>query len=115
MRPNPSHGARLDEHAFLVEEAICDTGCDPVAYGYLCYFAARLARTNARLLAALTAQIRQALPNADDALQVRKAPSRPRSWANLSLLPLYSRRNAQANLQLLGQPNTVLAAGERLR
>ena len=43
--------------------------------------------------------------------QVRKTPSWPRSWANFSLLPLYSHRNAWANLHLLGQPNTFLAAG----
>ena len=42
--------------------------------------------------------------------QVRKTPSWPRSWANFSLLPLYSHRNAWANLHLLGQPNTFLAA-----
>ena len=43
-------------------------------------------------------------------LQVRKTPSRPRSWANFSLLYLYSHRNAWANLRRLGQPNTSLAA-----
>ena len=42
--------------------------------------------------------------------QVRETPSWPRSWANFSLLPLYSHRNAWANLHLLGQPNTFLAA-----
>jgi hypothetical protein len=42
-------------------------------------------------------------------IQVRKTPSWPRSWANFSLLCLYSRRNAWANLRLLGQPNTFLA------
>jgi hypothetical protein len=39
---------------------------------------------------------------------VRKTPSRPRSWANFSLLWLYS-RNAWANLHLLGQPDTFLS------
>ena len=38
--------------------------------------------------------------------QVRKMPSWPRSWANSSLLQLYSHRNAWANSHLLGQPNT---------
>ena len=41
--------------------------------------------------------------------EVRKTPSWPRSWANFSLLSLYSRRNAWVNLHLLGQPNTFLA------
>ena len=45
--------------------------------------------------------------------EVRKTPCRPRSWANFSLLQLYSHRNVWANLRLLGQPNTFLAAGER--
>jgi hypothetical protein len=45
--------------------------------------------------------------------QVRKPPSWPRSWANFSLLQLYSRRKAWANLHVLGQPNTFLASGER--
>jgi hypothetical protein len=40
---------------------------------------------------------------------VRKMPSWPRSWANFSLLQLYSHRNAWANLHLVGQPNTFLA------
>jgi hypothetical protein len=39
---------------------------------------------------------------------VRKTPYRPRSWANFSLLSLYSRWNAWANLHLLGQPKTFL-------
>ena len=46
-------------------------------------------------------------------LEVRKTPSWPRSWANFSLLQLYSYRNAWANLHLLGQLNTVLAPGPR--
>ena len=41
--------------------------------------------------------------------QVRKLPSWPRSWANCSLLQLYSQRNAWANLHILDQPNTFLA------
>ena len=45
--------------------------------------------------------------------QVRKTPSWLRSWANCSLLQQYSHRHAWANLHLLGQPNTFLAAGER--
>ena len=40
------------------------------------------------------------------ALQVRKTPSWPRSWANFGLLELYFHRNAWANLHLLGQPNS---------
>jgi hypothetical protein len=47
--------------------------------------------------------------------QVRKMPSWPRSWANFSLLQLYSRRNAWVNLHLLGQPNTPLAPAELRR
>jgi hypothetical protein len=35
-----------------------------------------------------------------------------RSWANFSLLSLYSHRNAWANLHILGQPNTFLALTE---
>ena len=41
--------------------------------------------------------------------QVRKMPCRPRTWANFSLLQLFSHRNAWANLHLLGQPNSFLA------
>jgi hypothetical protein len=40
---------------------------------------------------------------------VRKTSSWPRSWANFSLLQLYSLRKAWANLHLLGQPNSFLA------
>jgi hypothetical protein len=40
-------------------------------------------------------------------LQVRQTPGWPRSWANSSLLLLYSHRNAWANLRLSGQPNTL--------
>ena len=43
------------------------------------------------------------------AAKVRKAPSWPRSWANSSLLWVYSHRNAWSNLQFLGQSNTCLA------
>jgi hypothetical protein len=39
----------------------------------------------------------------------KKTPSWPRSWANFSLLELYSHRNAWANLHLLGQPDAFLA------
>jgi hypothetical protein len=46
-------------------------------------------------------------------LQVRKPPSRPRGWANFSLLQLYSHGNAWANLHLLGQPNSLLARSPR--
>jgi hypothetical protein len=46
-----------------------------------------------------------------DKLQVRKTPSWPRSWANFSPLSLCSHRNGRANLHILGQPNTFLAAG----
>jgi hypothetical protein len=41
--------------------------------------------------------------------KVRKTPSWPRSWANFSLLSLYSHRNAWANLHLSGQLNTFPA------
>ena len=34
--------------------------------------------------------------------QVRKTPSWPRSWANFSILSLYSHKNAWANLHILG-------------
>jgi hypothetical protein len=44
-------------------------------------------------------------------IKVRKTPSWPRSWANSSLLQLYSHRNVRANLHLLGQPNSFLAQG----
>jgi hypothetical protein len=42
--------------------------------------------------------------------QVRNTPSWPRSWANFGRSSLYSRRNAWANLHLLGQPNSFLAS-----
>jgi hypothetical protein len=48
-------------------------------------------------------------------VQARKTPSWPRSWANSSFLQLYSRRNAWANLDLLGQPDTSLAPVLRLQ
>jgi hypothetical protein len=38
---------------------------------------------------------------------VRKAPCRPISWANCSLLWLYSHGDAWANLPILGQPDTL--------
>jgi hypothetical protein len=41
--------------------------------------------------------------------RVRKTPSWPGSWANSSLFPLCSHRNARANSHLLGQPNIFLA------
>ena len=41
--------------------------------------------------------------------QVNKTPSWPRSWANSSLLQLYSHRNAWANLHPQAQPNTFHA------
>jgi hypothetical protein len=47
--------------------------------------------------------------------QVRKTPRCPRSWANSSLLYLYSHRNGRANSHRLGQPNTFLAAGAAAR
>jgi hypothetical protein len=40
---------------------------------------------------------------------VRTTPSWPRSWTNFSPLSLYPHRNAWANLDLLGQPNTLHA------
>ena len=47
--------------------------------------------------------------------QVRKTPSWPKTWANFSLLQLCSHWNVWANLHLLGQPNTFLAAGGHYR
>jgi hypothetical protein len=44
------------------------------------------------------AKQRLAMQGYTKALQVREPPSRPRSWANSSLLPLYSHRNAWANV-----------------
>jgi hypothetical protein len=46
--------------------------------------------------------------------QVRKTPSWPISWAKFSRLWLYSYWNARANLHLLSQPNTLLAAALRV-
>jgi hypothetical protein len=46
-----------------------------------------------------------------EVVKVRKTPSWPRSWANFSLLELYSHWNAPNNMHLLGQPNTFLAQG----
>jgi hypothetical protein len=51
----------------------------------------------------------------DTPAKVRKTPSWPsRSWANSSLLDLYSRTNVWANLRLVGQPNTFLAESKAL-
>jgi uroporphyrinogen-III synthase len=47
----------------------------------------------------------------DVVAKVRKIPSQPRSWANFSLLQLYSHMNTWATLHLLGQPNAFLAQG----
>jgi hypothetical protein len=44
--------------------------------------------------------------------QVRKTASWPRSWANFSLLWLYSYWNAWSKLHLLGQPDTFPVQGE---
>jgi hypothetical protein len=44
--------------------------------------------------------------------QVRKPPSWPRSWANFSLLYMYSHWNARANVHRLGQSSTYLAAAQ---
>jgi hypothetical protein len=47
--------------------------------------------------------------------KVRKTPSRPRSWANTSLLQLCSHlgvRGPASSVHLLGQPDTFLAAIE---
>jgi hypothetical protein len=48
-------------------------------------------------------------PLCSNKVAVRKTPSWPRRWANSSRLQLYSRRNAWANLHLLGQLTTFLA------
>ena len=42
-------------------------------------------------------------------LKVRKAPRRPRSWANFIRLSLYSYGDAWASARLLGRPNAPLA------
>ena len=42
--------------------------------------------------------------------KVRETPRWPRSWADFSPLWLSSHINAWANLRLLDQPNTFLAA-----
>ena len=60
------------------------------------------------LMAPAGAMTSRRLPPCFSCMQVRKTPSWPRSLANFSLL--YSHRNAGANLHLLGQPNTFLAA-----
>ena len=52
-----------------------------------------------------------ASPRRGSIAQVRKTPSWPRSWANFSILSLYSHVSAWANLHILGQPNTFLAPG----
>ena len=44
------------------------------------------------------------------AAMAKKTPNWLRSWANFSLLSLYSHRHAWANLYLLGQPKAFLAA-----
>jgi hypothetical protein len=44
--------------------------------------------------------------NVGDCIKVRKTPSWPRSWANVSLLQLYYHMNAWANLHLFGRPET---------
>ena len=44
-----------------------------------------------------------------DEPRVRRTPSWPRSWANFSLLQLYSNTNAWDNLHRLGRPNTLLS------
>ena len=48
-------------------------------------------------------------------LKVRTMQSWPRSWANFSLLQLYSHRNAWANSHIVGQPDTLLAQEPWLR
>jgi hypothetical protein len=60
-----------------------------------------------------TADTKDTLFPSDAYWQMRKTASRPRSWANFSLLSLCSHRNAWANLHLLGQPNTFFAAGKK--
>jgi hypothetical protein len=55
-----------------------------------------------------------AAPSLAHRVKARKTPSRPSSWANSSRFKLHSRRNAWANLHILGQPNTLLARGQGL-
>ena len=48
----------------------------------------------------------------EPAVEVRKT-CRPRSWANFSLLWLYSHMSAWASLHRLGQPKTLLGGDRR--
>jgi hypothetical protein len=60
--------------------------------------AVELAEVRAEAAAQLTAlKVEVAAVKRESAAQVRKTPSWPRSWANLSLLSLYSHWNARAN------------------
>eukprot|EP01052_Picozoa_sp_SAG31_P029908 SAG31_NODE_3018_length_4784_cov_4.682604_1_plen_1376_part_00 len=47
------HGSLLNEHVHLIEETVLHSYGDPVAYGYLCCLAAKLAKNNERLLSSL--------------------------------------------------------------
>jgi hypothetical protein len=62
-----------------------------------------------------TARLREALDRDLQATQVRTTPCRPRSWANFSLLYLYSHGNARASSHISGQPNTFLATAQGLQ
>ena len=103
---NPA-GSHSPAHIFnlAMEDVITDTFLDLENY-YIQH------------LQALTGRLRKSAPKTDvfikcDA-EVRKTPSWPRSWANFSLLCLYSHRNAWAGLHFSGQPNTFLALGKGL-
>ena len=66
------------------------------------------------LSAACVAGVRGAVPQLTVARRLaRKTPCWPRSWANFSLLWLYSHWNAWANVHLLGQSNNFLPTGRR--
>jgi hypothetical protein len=80
--------------------------CKSVFYGAFVWAGRALTRPKRRLLARADSRM---LANPRDFPQVRTTPSWPRSWANFSLLWLYSDRNTWANLRLLGQPNSFLA------
>ena len=107
----PAHGAA--EGALVYEPSCSNAGCPSTDVALR---AKATAHAEAASVTVLVLGLTHNTKNNDDANsdqgcpQVRKIPSRPRSWANFSLLPLYSQRNTWANVHLLGQPNTLLAA-----
>lgn len=63
------HARLLNEHAHLLEEALSHTCGDPVAYGYLCCLAAKMATINERMMSALIIFCRKSSFSHDDTLQ----------------------------------------------